>query len=77
MTSRGSAVERSTLEALKFAVPKSLEDIVVVVMVEETFWLSSDEWNMWTMRRRGKMKRMRRKMRWPRRMIMVELNPDS
>lgn len=39
MTSRGSAVERSTLEALKFAVPKSLEDIFVV-MVEETFWLS-------------------------------------
>lgn len=39
MTSRGSAVERSTLEALKFAVPKSLEDIVVV-MVEETIWLS-------------------------------------
>ena len=38
MTSRGSAVERSTLEALKFAVPKSLEDIFVV-MVEETFWL--------------------------------------
>lgn len=35
MTLRGSAVERSTLEALKFAVPKSLEDIVVV-MVEET-----------------------------------------
>ena len=27
-TSRGSAVERSTLEELKFAVPKSLEDIV-------------------------------------------------
>lgn len=41
MTSRGSAVERSTLEALKFAVPKSLEDIFVVVMVEEeSFWLS-------------------------------------
>ena len=38
MTSRGSAVERSTLEALKFAVPKSLEDIVVVMV--ESFWLS-------------------------------------
>ena len=36
MTSRGSAVERSTLEELKFAVPKSLEDIIVV-MVET--WL--------------------------------------
>ena len=39
MTSRGSAVERSTLEALKFAVPKSLEDIFVVT-VEETSRLS-------------------------------------
>ena len=44
MTSRGSAVERSTLEALKFAVPKSLEDIFVVVMVEESFWLSFGRW---------------------------------
>ena len=31
MTSRGSAVERSTLEELKFVVPKSLEDIAAVV----------------------------------------------
>lgn len=30
MTSRGSAVARSTLEELKFAVPKSVADMVVV-----------------------------------------------
>ncbi len=39
MTSRGSAVERSTLEELKSAVPKSLVDMIV--MVKEA-WFGGD-----------------------------------
>ena len=49
-TSRGSAVARSTLEELKFAVPKSFEDIVFDGW--EGFFLNLFLWfGMWNMER--------------------------
>ena len=59
MTSRGSAVERSTLEGLKVVVPKSVEDMFMDVCEKaggevKVGCVAIRTWKVWVLRMQGK-----------------------